>query len=141
MNRPENMAPSYLLTQMSSLAAMIKDLRATQTFGSSNFAIYLLQKPTADLSVIIPASGYATVEVTLTPTASAISNPSIALGFEVVRMSGTSTIFVSVVPQAPVSGVQKWHVYFNYLATAGTIPYRFKFLTIAPGTWTAVQTA
>jgi hypothetical protein len=138
--RPDRQAGSYLIQKLLRARSDLNDMKALQTFGSSNFAVLWLHKSltVAEITISIPANSAACMELTLTPNSS-IANPSVALAFEVRTVGpGAGLPIATALPS--IGGVQKWHVWHpNSTAAAINRSFRFTFLTISDATWAVTQ--
>lgn len=138
--RSDRQAEGYLNSELLLLRSNLDEMKRVQLFGSSNFAIHWLHKTgnTAEVTATIPAGGVGCIEVTLTP-ASSIANPAIALGFEYSAISsGLGSSRVTALPS--IGGVQKWHLWTtNTASTSVNRTFKFAFLAISDGTWSAIQ--
>lgn len=135
MSRLDRATERVLFDRLAYLRRTVDDMKQLQTFGSSNFAVNWLHRKTADITVQVPANSTICIEVTLTPN-SAVSNPAIALAFEVVSLSPGGAY--AVTPFLSDGGVQRWHVWVtNPLSTYVSRDFRFAFQSISLATWEA----
>jgi hypothetical protein len=132
-----------LVETLAGLRRTLDDLKQVQTFGTSNFKVYWLHKDEVELQIQLAAGATACYEVTLIPKTS-VSNPALALDFEVVNITGRSFVW-NITPLEPVGGVQKWHVWFTTtFANSGMLvpaPVRFAFQSVSNATWDVRQIA